>query len=80
MTCHHVFAVPTHETCMDPGIHVGHAKTTEEAIALVEASGYTVIPEPGGGSYDHYDAEDGPNIYGYEADGLGAFSITVEPS
>jgi hypothetical protein len=75
----HVFAIPTHENCTDPAINLGTAENADEAIQIVKAAGFAIIPESEGGSYDTYDAEDAPDIYGYEPDGLGAISITVKP-
>ena len=48
-------------------------------MTVVRAAGYSVIEEGAGGSYDAYDGEDAPGIYGFKPDGMGAFSVTVEP-
>lgn len=78
MTEYHLFAAPVTATTNEPVIEVGIGETIEDAIAACRAAGYTVIEEGNGGSYDRYDAEDAPGVYGFEPDGLGGISITVE--
>lgn len=41
-------------------------------------AGYTIVEEGNGGSYDKYDAEDAPGVYGFKPNGMGGISITVE--
>lgn len=74
---YHFFAVPVTETTVGPAIEVGTGKTVEEAIEAVKAAGYTIVPEGDGGDIDRYDDEDGPAIYNFEPDGLGAIGVTV---
>jgi hypothetical protein len=78
MTNYHVIAIPTDEDGTYEGHIIGLASDKAQAIAVCEANGFIVIREGEGGNYDLYDAEDAPHIYGYEADGIGAISITVE--
>lgn len=71
MTQHHHVAIWN-------GSIVGEASTKEEAIAVVQRAGHHVVQEKDGGNIDFYDAEDGPKIQGYEADGKGVWIITTE--
>ncbi len=74
----HVFATPTTEEGFGENINLGLAETKEQAIEMCIDAGYTVIKETEGGSVDQYDAEDAPFIYSYDADGVGAISVTVK--
>jgi hypothetical protein len=75
ITPRHVFAIPVGEDYVSPAILVGEASTIEDATIVVRHAGYSVI-EPA--TCGKYDAEDAPGIYGYEEDGMGAFSVIVE--
>lgn len=79
MKKYHVFAMPTHEDFVANGTDLGFAGSIDEAVILCATHGHTVIRENEGGLFELYDLEDGPNIYGYEADGFGAIGITVQP-
>jgi hypothetical protein len=75
----HVYAIPTGNSYVGEGKLIGDAATLDDALALIRSAGYTIIEEGNGGNYDRYDAEDAPGVFGYEADGVGAFGITIEP-
>lgn len=80
MTIKTVLAIPTYETSTGTAINVGTAETVNEAIALIESLGYTVIPYgSGGGNVDEYDAEESQQVYDIDCDGLATISVTVEP-
>lgn len=55
------------------------ARDKDEAIQVAREQGYAVILDGEDGSIDTYDAEDGPGVAGYDADGFGVIVITVEP-
>jgi len=78
MKTFHVIAIPTDADATYEGALIGSAQTEDEAIALCKSEGYVVLTEGEGGNIDCYDAEDAPRVYGYEADGLGAFGVTVQ--
>jgi hypothetical protein len=73
----HVFAVPAYIYNLDTPVRCGQAASITAAKRLIRAAGYRVMTR--GGQIDQYDAQDGPGVYGYPADGMGAVSITVHP-
>ena len=79
MPHYHVVAVPTAIDGRDHAKIIGTAQSETEAEALCTAQGYAVIGEAQGGNSDTFSADDGPELFGYAPDGLGAIAITVEP-
>ena len=51
------------------------ARTENQAMLIVAEQGLEPLPDHGGGQTDHYDAEDGPHVCGYEPDGHGVFIV-----
>jgi len=45
------------------------------AVLRIAENIFEALPDHGGGQTDHYDAEDGPHVCGYEPDGHGVFIV-----
>ena len=78
MATYRVLAIATGENWQGEAEEVGEANSKEEAIALIKRLGYPTIIDGEGGCVDCYDAEDAPGIYGIDADGRGAISVTYK--
>ena len=61
-----------------PMMHkIGVAGTKEEAVRLCRTEGWEPFLDGEYGSVEQYDADAAPRVYGYEPDGMGAISVTV---
>lgn len=60
----------THHVALFGGEIIGEAATKAEAVAV---TGFKTIH-----NVDFYDAEDGPRVQGYEADGKGVWIVDGE--
>ena len=67
-----------HHVATFDGSIIGEAATKAEALQVCRDNGLTVIRESNGGNVDFYDAEDGPGVQGYEADGKGVWIVTCK--
>ena len=75
---YHVFAIPTDANGTYEAIDVDCADTADEALTMVAAAGYRIIPEGDGGTVETYDADDAPGVVDFDRDGFGAIGVTVE--